>query len=144
VIAISYPALRFQRDLVNVVRGEQDLSRATRLGLKGGWLDNQLIVESTGRALKVISARKVRILPPKLAVGSLIGYIFGNPTYEIELIFDQPITHLSVEEVKRLVFKSFHDDPGWKATLDFADLRRLVEDAKSIQEIISLLRGSTR
>jgi hypothetical protein len=136
---VQPPVLVFGQNLVNLERFLPNLAICTRRGLESGFYNDLLLVDRSGAALRTVGARKIRTLPPRLGVGSLLGYLEGNPRYEVELVFSpEPPSKKSLDEIKKLIYDSFAKErSSWAAMSDFEDFRTAVRTAESFEELFS-------
>jgi hypothetical protein len=132
----KFPVICFGPNFCLRIRQDWDsLTITTRAGLKNGLFDHLLIVDSQGCVLSVKNAKKL------YGVGRFWGYnIFLNQRIKVELITEDKTIQISVEEVKKYVFKSFANWHGWASRGDFGELKKSVANAKTITEIIQLLK----
>jgi len=132
--SLKYPALVFSRGMVFPARSADDLSLANRAALKNGYFSGQLIVDSTGKAVKIKDAKKLH------GVGPFFGYnIFLNQRIKVELLPDGQPSQKDVGDVRDLVLKALRGNQGWNASGDYDELVASAERAKSISEIAGLI-----
>jgi hypothetical protein len=131
---LKFPVLAFWREFIRIECSWEGLTTTTKAGLKNGMFNDLLLVDSEGRGVRVINARKLH------GVGLFWGYnIFLNQRIRVELVVEEKGLNLSLEEVKTLVFASFRKRCGWRTRGDFNDLCAWVKEAKSVAEIITAL-----
>jgi hypothetical protein len=128
----------------SVVRREEsisELNRCTKRGLRNGYYDALLLVDEQGRRFNVSGARRLRMLPPK-SFGHILGFIEGNPRYEVELMFAPgPPTAISFDDIRKLIFDSFRKEKHlWEAMIDFEEFRDKITAAHSLQQIFVLFK----
>jgi hypothetical protein len=131
---ITFPVICFYRHLLRIRRDWETLVTTTTAGIKNGMFDNMLVVDASGKAIRVKSARKLH------GVGLFWGF---NPMVgqriKVELIFDGEPFAMTVEDVRNLVLGLFKKCNGWQTRGDFAELKASVEKAQTIAELIRLL-----
>ena len=131
---LRFPVLCFSQNLALVTQTEEDLTTCSKVGLRNGYFDNLLLVDSSGRGVRVKGAKKLH------GIGPFWGYnMFLNQTIKVELIVAGEPFKVSLEEVKERVLDSFKKWHGWEARGDFEELRERITNAKTIPEIIRLL-----
>jgi hypothetical protein len=103
--------------------------------LKKGHFVGLLIVDSTGKAVRVRNARKLH------GIGRFGGYnIFLNQKIRVELELDGALFQMSLHEVKSRLMADFHSDGGhWDSCEDFDDLVSFVRSANAIDEITKFM-----
>ena len=116
-----------------------ELTHCTKVALRSGFYDGLLLVDERGRRLDVTGARKIRIVPPKPSLASLLDWI-GNPRYEVELVFTSPIA-ISLEDVRTLIFESFTRATYlWEEMIDFDAFRDKIAAATSLEQVFSTFK----
>lgn len=139
VAGIKYPVLCFSDPYLYVQCSPEEATTCTKSALNGGFFGNVLLVDSRGLGYKIKGARKLH------GVGVLWGYnIFLNQRIRVELVQDGEPFEVSVDDVRQRVMKSFKRRHGWTTRDDFEELQQNVENARSIAEIIQLLRPEER
>ena len=81
------------------------------------------------------------MLPPK-NFGNILGFIEGNPRYEVELIFAPgPPNTISLDDIRKLIFDSFRKEKHlWEAMVDFEAFRNKIAGATSLEQIFSIFK----
>lgn len=136
----NFPVLTFSQNLVRREESMSDLTKCTRVALKKRFYDGLKLIDSQGLRFDVIGAKKIRLLPPKPQFGHILDYMTGNFRYQVELLFapGTPV-HISLEEVKKLIFDSFKKEKySWQAMIDFDEFRDKVAAAKSLDELFAV------
>ncbi len=132
--AIKFPILCFSQGLVRVKNNPENLTTCTRVALHNGYFSKLWFVDSTQRKFSVKGAKKLH------GVGPFWGYnIFFNQRIKVELVFEGEPHHVSLDEVKEAVFKSFRTWHGWSSADDFDELQSKVKNANSLREIIDAI-----
>jgi hypothetical protein len=132
--SLEYPALVFVRGMVFPVRSADDATQCTKPALKNGYFSGQLMVDSTGKAVKVKGAKKLH------GVGPLWGYdIFLNQKIKVELILEGQSTQIEINDVRGRVLKALRGRQGWDASGDSEELIASVEKARSISQIANIV-----
>jgi hypothetical protein len=131
---LTFPVVCFHRHLLRVRNDWDALVTTTTAGVKNGMFDNMLVVDSSGKAIRVKSARKLH------GVGLFWGF---NPMVgrriKVELVYDGDLFPMTVDEVRNLVLGSFKNRHGWQTRGDFDELKAAVEKASTVAEIIRLV-----
>lgn len=132
---LKFPVICFERDFYPRIRQNlSSLTTTTKVGLNNGLFENVLLVDSAGYALKIKNAHKLH------GVGPFWGYdIFLDRHIKVELVFEGTPFPISVDEVKKYIFKSFHNWHGWASRGDFDELKESVAKAQTIAEIIQII-----
>src|SRR5690348_1230093 len=111
--AIRPPILSFSSDgIVYALDSLDTITRCTNRGLESGFYKKLLLIDADGRAFRVVDARRVRKLPPR-NFGQFLGFIFGNPRWQVELELEPRSSKASLDEIKRLISNSFEKDSTW-------------------------------
>lgn len=131
---LKYPIIWFSQDLVDIGQSEDNITICTKAALHSDFFKRLLLVDSEGNALKVCNAKKI------CGVGPFWGYnIFLNQRIKVELITEGEPFFVSVDEVKKYIFKSFQNWHGWASRGDFDELKESVAKAQTITELIQLI-----
>jgi len=141
-MGIHFPALRVGQNLVQSIDSLDRINEWSNLALKKGFYKGLSLIDSVGHEFQIIGARKIRMLSPKPAFGSILGYLTGNPHFQVELIFAPgPPVRLSLEQVKQIIFDSFRKEKySWEAMIDFDEFRGKVSAATSTKEILAIFQ----
>jgi hypothetical protein len=136
----TFPTLSLSKGVALVSRGPADLTTCRSAGLRRGWYNDLLLVDSSGQGWQIGGARKLH------GVGPLWGYnIFLNQKIRVELLLSKGPLAVSVGDLRERVLKSFRTWHGWEEEGTFPALKANIEKAHSVSEIISLLeRGQDR
>jgi len=120
--------------MVFSARSADDLTQSTKAALRNGYFSGQLIVDSTGKALKVGGAKKLH------GVGPFCGYnVFLNQRIKVELQLDGELSQVDLSQTRERVLKALRGSQGWDAGDDADALIASVEQAKSISDIASII-----
>ena len=131
---MSFPILSFVGDMVFPSRDMREATTCTKFALRSGFYSDQLVVDSTGRALKVRGARKLR------GIGRWHGYnVFFNQRIQVDLEFEGEGVALSLAEVKDRVLRAFRGEQGWDASDDMGTLDAAVRQSTSIAEVARIV-----
>ena len=138
---LAFPVLTFSQNLVNRRESISELTRGTKRGLKNGYYDALFLVDEQGRRFNVTGARRLRILPPT-NFGDILGFIEGNPRYEVELMFAPgPPTTISLDDTRKLIFDSFQKEKNlWEAMVDFEEFQNKIAAATSLQQVFFIFK----
>ena len=132
--SLKYPALAFVWGMVFPVRSADDATQCTKVALKNGYFSNQLMVDSTGKAVKIKGAKKLH------GVGPFWGYnIFLNQRIRVELILEGQPFQMDVNEVRGRVLNSMRGHHGWDASIDYDELIASIERTESIYQITGIV-----
>ena len=138
VDTLDFPALgQSSRGVLDVLPTAAHLTLNTAIGLKDGFYKDFRIVDSNGRWFRVRSARKVS------GVGRFWGYdIFLNQRIRVQLDLEDERKQATVEEVRAMILNEFTSWNGWESREDFPNLRRDVESATTIRELLTCLAST--
>jgi hypothetical protein len=137
VDAIEYPVIWLEGPVIGVASAEEELATCTRTALRKGFFVNRPLIDSTGRVRKIRTATKIG------SAGHLPGY-FLIRLIRVRLEFSDVERTLSVGEVRDLVRDSFKRWQGWNSRGDFPELKKSVDAAKSIRELIQVLQSGKK
>jgi hypothetical protein len=138
---IRFPALSFSQRLVNVINSLDDLSHCTKLGFKKGYYKHLTLVDSIGKRLEVVGARKVKTLPFRFTFRDLLAVLGANPRWQVELLFAPDISQLTLEEVKNLIYESFRNERHfWEEMSDFEEFQQRVQSADTLEQIFAAFK----
>ena len=131
----DYPVLLFDKYSFNVYLNEDELTQTTSAGLKSGLFTNVKLIDSTGKAWKVVRGKKVR------GVGLFRGYnIFFNQKIRIELELKNTKSELSLDSIKQEVIKNLKKDRHfWESGGSFELIVSIVENQKTIKGLFKFL-----
>lgn len=131
---LTFPVVCFHRHLLRIRNDWDALVITTTAGIKNGMFDNMLVVDSTGKAIRIKSAQKLH------GVGFFWGFNpMGGRRIKVEFVYDGELFSMTVDEVRKLVLDSFKNRHGWQTRGDFNELKTAVERAPSVAEIIRLI-----
>ena len=134
VTALNFPVICFERGFVSIRRDWDKLTTTTTAGLRNGMYRDLLVVDSSGRSLRVKDARRVQ------GIGPFWGFnIFLNQRIRVELLTEGDLHQVTTDDVKSRVLKSFQEWKGWSSSDRFDELRERTSSARSIPEIIQIL-----
>jgi len=138
---IKFPALWVSQNLVGSINSLH--RECSRLALRKGFYKNLRLIDSMSHEFQIADVRKIRMLPPKPSFGSVLGYLTGNPHFQVELIFaPEPPETLSLAQVKDIIFNSFRQEKySWEAMIDFDDFRDKISAASSLNDIFAIFGG---
>jgi hypothetical protein len=131
---IEFPVLCFNQDIILVHHTYDEVTTASKAGLKGGWYDGLLIVSANSVAIRVKGATKL------YGDGRFWGYnVFLNQRIHVGLEFDEPSFEISLGAVKSEVHRSLTKEYDlWSSGESVPRLRSQVNQAQSVVEIIRL------
>jgi len=139
---IKFPLLAFSKDAVTLEHDFGNLCRCSRLGFEKGYYDGLMIVDVDGKMFTVNAARKLKVLTPSFSVRSILGFLTGNPRYQVELIFSPSSLLVNEREVKEMLSDSIRRNPhNWDSMVDFNEFEKKMAEAKSISEIFGVFCG---
>ena len=132
---LAFPALGIlSNGTLIVLPTAAHLTLNTAVGLRDGFYDGFRIVDSDGRWSRVRSAMKIA------GVGRFWGYnVFLNQRIRVRLDLENERKQASADEVRAMVLDEFDTWPGWESRGDYFDLRRDIESAKTIHELLARL-----
>jgi hypothetical protein len=143
---IAYPVILLAKDGVRVGSDSEHLTTTQRSLLSAGLYNDQLMVDSAGRARRLKEAREIS------SGGGLLSRWsrFWNPSgpIRVELIFDGDLTSISVDELKERLSESFAGRSGnfatWHpGTINFEQLKEGLKTSKTFDEVFRLVREYT-
>jgi hypothetical protein len=127
--------LRYREGWSAVIENWDILIIRTTTGLKKGFYNDMLIIDSDGKAVKIIRAHELH------PVGPWGGYDQWLHRYiKVSLEPDCEYFRPTVDQVKDYVFKFFEECHLWSSVFEFEDAEEKVKNASSIREIIDSLR----
>jgi len=136
---ISFPALTFNEGWLGAVESLDRLTRPSRLGVKRGFYEGLVVVDSNLHRFKVVKAEKVRTAFD-LSFRTLLRLIGGNLIWQMEVTFGTP-SRIPLEEVQRLISDCFQKNGDyWDEMSDFEEFRYQVMAAKSLEQVFSAFR----
>lgn len=128
------PLIWFKRNLLGRESALDDLAFCTARGLRNGFYDNLLIVDSSGMGYTVRGARKLH------SVGRFWGYsLFWGRRIKVELLSGRGPFPVPLGEVKDRVERCLKSWHGWSGRGDFRHLQEAVANAQTFEELINLL-----
>jgi hypothetical protein len=72
-------------------------------------------------------------------MGGFLALISWNPDWEIELIFAPTPSKISLEELKKMIFKSFRKELDmWEENTDFEEFRDKLSAVTSTEQIFAI------
>lgn len=131
---IEFPVLGFNQDVIVVHKTYDELTTATKGGVKGGWYDGLLIVGANSVAIKAKGGKKLH------GVGRFWGYdVFLDQRIRVGLEFNGSPFEISLDAVKNEVHRSLTKEYDfWSSGGSVPRLRAQVNQAESVVEIIRL------
>jgi hypothetical protein len=133
---VEFPALGFSQDYVILIKSCESFGKATKRGVRSGFFDMLLLVDSVGSRFRVVSVSKVRTLAT--SVGEVADLLLGNPHWQIKVILKKDGA-LSLEAVKKLIIDSFKKEKEmWEEMVDFEDFRDGITVAASFTQVFEL------
>jgi hypothetical protein len=133
--SIRFPALSFSHGMINVIHSLDELSQCNKLGFKRGYYKDLTLVDSAGDQFHVVGARKIRTLPFKLTFSDFLAFLGANPRWEVELIFRPGSSRMPMDELKKLIFRSFKREKDyWEEMTDFEEFQVRIESATSVEQ----------
>ena len=132
---LDFPALgTLSSGTLIVLPTAAHLTLNTAVGLREGFYVGFRVVDSNGRWFRVRSATKIG------GVGRFWGYnLFLNQRIRVLLDLEEEHKQASTNEVREMVLDEFDTWPGWESRGDYFDLRRDIESAKTIRELLARL-----
>jgi hypothetical protein len=135
VDAIKFPILCFSQGIAFVKNDMESLSTCTKAALRYEYFKEFWFIDSSNHKFKIKSAKKLH------GVGLLWGYdVFLNQRIRVGLEVEEATPpHVSLEEAKAAVFKSFRKWHGWASADDFDELQAKIKNATSLSEIMDAI-----
>ena len=132
---LRFPALgKTSQGMLVTIPTRNHLTTNTAAGLRGGYYRDFRVLDSTGQWFRVTKAKKAD------GVGPFGGYnLFLNQRIHVALDLAPEEKSSSVDEVRDLVMKEFREWDGWRSRADFADLRRRVQLAPTVGDLLGVL-----
>jgi hypothetical protein len=132
---LTFPVICFWRHLVRVERSLETLTTTTAAGLKNQMFDNVVVVGSNGVAGRIKTATKLH------GIGPFWGYnMFLNQRIKVDIVFDDESFVMTVEDLRKRLLAAFGKWHGWQTRGDFLELKAAIENAKTVSEIIQLVK----
>jgi len=137
--SIRFPALSFAKDSLLAIDTLDLLTRPSRLAVRRGFYEHLLLVDSDLNSFRVISSKKLRTLI-SFRFGMLLGLLFGNPLWQVELTFDSA-RKVTLDEVKHRIAADFERNAEiWEEMCDFEEFEAKVSAADSTDEVFGIFR----
>jgi hypothetical protein len=131
---IEFPVICFYGKLIRVADSYDSLTRTTKAGVKNGMFRDLFIVDRTETEFYVKDAKKLH------GIGIFGGWnIFLNQKIRVQLEIDEEPKKITLDEVKQKVLKSFSSWHGWSSGGNLPELKRLVQEAASVEGLASVL-----
>ena len=131
---LTFPVLAFNQGIVEAYPDEDRATTCTATGLRKGWYRSLLLVDSTGKAVKVKSGRKLH------GVGWLRGYrLLTGQIIKVELDFVGEPESMPLPEIRKRVLAGLK---GYGQSVDpdyWRELKAKIEAAESVPELIRLV-----
>ena len=141
-VAMSFPALSFSRGLVLLIDSTDNITRCTKLGLKKGFYQDLVVVDSNSYRFQAVDAREVRRLRFKFSLRGFLSFLDRNPDLEIEIFFESSPAKMSVEEVKKMIFNSFRREKHlWEEMSDFEEFQNQISAVASLEQIFAIFQN---
>ena len=140
--SIQFPALAFSQGFVYALTSLDRITRCSKLTVKKGLYKNLLLVDASSKRFQIVGAKKIRTLIDFSFGWFFLGLLFGNPRWQVELIFAPgPPLQISIDEVKNLIFDSFtKEEDYWGEMIAFEEFRDRVATATSLEQILALFK----
>jgi hypothetical protein len=134
---LRYPVLEFSQGMVFPARSVEELEQCSTQALRNGFFTDLQLIDSEGKSLKILSARKLR------GVGPFFGFnIFLNRRIQVALTASGPERVIGIEEVRRLVLGAIRGRQEWNSIEDTDALSAIVDRASSISEIATAVTAA--
>jgi hypothetical protein len=134
---LHYPVLEFSKGMVFPARSVEELEQCSSPALRSGFFNNLMLIDSDGKTLKIVGARKLR------SVGPFFGFnIFMNQRIKVALTASGPEQGSGIEDVRRLVLGAIRGRQGWTSMEDIDELAVIVERASSVSEIAAAVTAA--
>ena len=130
---LNYPVICFSDDLIEVYHSPDDLTTTYVTTLKTGWFEHMLLVDGSGKAVRVKGARKV-----SGAGWKWIGGPFVLRRAKIELEFEGELFGISLDEIKE---HTRHSRIYWKCKEEADDYEETVEGVNSARSVAELAQA---
>ena len=135
---LQYPVIVFEKGFFRIRFNEDELTKSTSTKLKRGFLNNLLIVDCAGTAIKVRSAEKL------CGTGLLWGWTpFLNQNIKVKYIFDGEPFIMTTDQLKVLIRNTVN---SWGRLFDSSykqGLLKRVEGASNVRGVVEAV-GPTR
>jgi hypothetical protein len=132
-IELKYPIIAFaKKNIIHFARNNDDLTICSRRGLKNGFYDGLVIVDSDGNKFEIDKAQKI----------GTSGFFFGiNLIYgqklKLKLIFSNKVEKMSIEEFKESINRVFRNNEYfWNSDGELNYKKSYIKDSNSFSEII--------
>jgi hypothetical protein len=132
-IELKYPIIAFaKKNIIHFARNNDDLTICSRRGLKNGFYDGLVIVDSDGNKFEIDKAQKI----------GTSGFFFGiNLIYgqklKLKLIFSNKVEKMSSEEFKESINRVFRNNEYfWNSDGELNYKKSYIKDSNSFSEII--------
>lgn len=130
----EFPVMCFSKGFILIKRNQEELAKTSSVALKNGIFNGLLIVDSQGKAIKVKSAKRVH------GIGLFWGFsLFYGQKIKVSFEYDGEPFQMSLDDIKKEVFDSFKKFHGWRSQPNYQELRKSVEQAKRVSEIVKLI-----
>lgn len=131
---LAFPIVALQKECAEAFQDEESLAVCTSLSLKQGGYNGMLIVDGTGKAVRVKGARSLH------GIGRFWGYnIFLGRRIRLRLLLEDELFEIPLNDLKKRVVKGLrlhgravHPD-YWK------ELRRSIFAAPTAAEVIGMV-----
>ena len=135
-VNLKFPVICFERNIMFLRNSWKDLTETTTAGLKNGLYKNRLIIDSKGMGVETKGASKL------YGIGLFRGWnMFLNQRIRVDLQFRGKPFSVNVDEVRLKIFNLIKRC-NWKPVKDFKGLEKKISNAKSMGEIIQLLKNA--
>lgn len=132
---LSFPAIRFCQDSIDVVGDYKELTTVAGPGIRSGTMDGMLLVDQNGTALRIKTVRKVGYFGSFWSHFTMAGRLVI-----IELIPDGDSFKVDLEQLKRMVVeRSDREMIDECADDDFESYERRVVSALSALDVMKEL-----
>ena len=131
---LVFPILHFEPGFVSAARSADELLTTTMTPVKSGYYRNQLLVDSTGNAVRIKDAKKLH------HIGRFWGYdMLLVQHIRMELIFKGEPFEMPLEELRKKTLSALRFSFG-AIDPDYArEMKQRLRDAQSASEIVGLV-----
>lgn len=130
--SIKYPAIILDRNnTVEIIKSNDDLTSCSDKALKNGFYKGLVIIDSSGKSLKIINAQKNKI--KKFS-------IFLNHIISVDLEYDSKVINFSVSQFKEKIISMIEKKKGfWSSAWDINELKDEIDKAENYEDVMQLL-----
>lgn len=130
---LQFPVLTVANGMIQSAKDMDELTACSPGGLKSGAFRGMKIIDSNGKAVKVVDARKAGYRGP------FFGFrLFLPRRLRADLSLGPMLGVVSLEELKAELKAQFRKDRSWEACGSLQELDEVVTRSNSREELINL------